>query len=297
MINTLPTWEGITFFLKTQIILLGQLLGLSRIIFPLHSYDISGFSPCISGSDTSKPNSLPSGNQTWLARQIHHLLRWFPSYKAPIIGCFFPQFPLIFLKRNRHDIPSFDSFDSRRNTDWISPIPSLSLRTRRCRWLLLPPPLPLPAPVAVSRVHGVSDHLDLLIRKPQKATHFLMFPLWIPHDSTVLVDALLGKSRITLNKPRTVRRNLWWEGRGIGIKVTPRKKDKQKVEKVHSATVLENLNIYCHCSCSLRLHSSELVLLKIGWHNTIGFSITTVPMFEWFGAPFFQKSPHRWREN
>ena len=61
MINTLPTWEDITFFLKTQIILLGQLLGLPRIIFPLRSYDISGFSgfsPCISGSDTVPQNPI-----------------------------------------------------------------------------------------------------------------------------------------------------------------------------------------------------------------------------------------------
>lgn len=40
------------FFLETQIILLGHLLGLlglSRIIFPLHSYDISVFSHAFLG--------------------------------------------------------------------------------------------------------------------------------------------------------------------------------------------------------------------------------------------------------
>ena len=118
---------------------------------------------------TSKSNSLPSGNQTWLARQIHHLLRWFPSYKAPIIGCFFPHVPWIFsLKPTWYPKLWFLRKTTKYRLDSthiISPgIPSVSERggvvgfffLLLFLFLLLRP---------VSRVHGVSDHLDLLIWK------------------------------------------------------------------------------------------------------------------------------------
>jgi hypothetical protein len=122
------------------------------------------------------------------------LLRWFPSYKAPIIGCFFPHVPWIFsLKPTWYPKLWFLRKTTKYRLDSthiISPgIPSVSERggvvgfffLLLFLFLLLRP---------VSRVHGVSDHLDLLIWKQKNKQHIWMFPIWMPHDSTVLVDVL-----------------------------------------------------------------------------------------------------------